>query len=221
LVDEYDEIAEFLEDLVARYRRRTLFVSASAAHFEPWGHEAVTEFAEGLGGRLISSGTRLATGIGLGFGDALLSGALREVMRTDSSIEENLVLRPFPQSGDTQQRATVWKKYREEITSHAGIAVFLFGTKQGDDGVVLADGMEKEFEIARAQGLAVVPVGATGGMSKELSDRTLADPAQFIPELGANGSTLIQAMADHTDDLSSLIEPVIAVIRKLQGGNAG
>lgn len=64
-VDEYDEITEFLEELVARYRRRTVFVSASAANFEPWGKEAVTKFAETLGRQLISSGTRLATGIGL------------------------------------------------------------------------------------------------------------------------------------------------------------
>ncbi len=141
-------------------------------------------------------------------------------MQSDSSIEENLVLRPFPQSGNPEQRAAVWKKYREEITSHAGIAVFLFGTKQGDDGVVLADGIEKEFEIAREQGLAVVPVGATGGMAKELSDRTLVDPAQFIHELGENGPSLIQGMAEHTDNLSGLIEPLISVIRKLQGGNA-
>lgn len=219
-VDEYDEITEFLEELVARYRRRTVFVSASAANFEPWGKEAVTKFAETLGRQLISSGTRLATGIGLGFGDALLSGALREIMRSDSSIEENLVLRPFPQSGDPENRTAVWKEYRQEITSHAGVAVFLFGTKEGDDGVISAQGMKEEFEIARTQGLAVVPIGATGGMAKELADLALADPSQFIPELGADGPTLIQGLAEHTDDLSTLIQPIIAVIRKLQEGNS-
>jgi len=219
LVDEYDEITEFLEELVARYRRRTVFVSASAANFDPWGKDAVTEFAETFGSRLISSGTRLATGVGLGIGDALLSGALREVMRSDSSIEENLVLRPFPQSGDATQRASVWRKYREEISSHAGIAVFLFGTKEGDDGVILADGMQQEFEIARAQGLAVVPVGATGGMAKELAQRSLNDPAQYIPELGADASPLIQTLAEDTGDLSTLIDPLMEVIRRLQGGN--
>lgn len=115
------------------------------------------------------------------------------------------------------------KRRKNSVSGNAEaslIAVFLFGTKQGDDGVVLADGMEKEFEIAREQGLAVVPVGATGGMAKELSDRTLVDPAQFIPELGENGPSLIQGMAEHTDNLSGLIEPLISVIRKLQGGNA-
>jgi hypothetical protein len=219
VVDEYDEITEFLEELVARFRRRTVFVSASAANFEPWGRKAVTDFADALGRRLISSGTRLATGIGIGIGDALLSGALREVMRSDSSIEENLVLRPFPQSGDPGQQAAVWKKYREEITSHAGIAVFLFGTKEGDEGTILADGMEQEFDIARAQGLAVVPVGATGGMAKQLADRSLADPAQFIPELGPEASTLVQGLAEPTEDLSSLIDPLMELISKLQGGN--
>jgi hypothetical protein len=80
--------------------------------------------------------------------------------------------------------------------------------------------MKEEFEIARTQGLAVVPIGATGGMAKELADLALADPSQFIPELGADGPTLIQGLAEHTDDLSTLIQPIIAVIRKLQEGNS-
>lgn len=221
LVDEYDEITEFLSELVARYRRRTVFISASAADFTPWGSSAVHDFAEALGGRLIASGTRLATGIGLGVGDALLSGALREVMRSDSSIEENLILRPFPQIGNPDQRAAIWETYRKEITSHAGIALFLFGTKQGDEGVVLADGMEKEFKIARAQGLAVVPVGATGGVAKVLSDQVMANPDEFIAEIGADGQALIGKLTEPTENLSDLIDPIMAVIHRLQEGNLG
>lgn len=220
LVDEYDEITEFLRVLVARFRRRTVFISASAADYQPWGRAAVFEFAENLGRRLVSSGTRLATGLGLGIGDALLSGALRELMRANGSIEESLILRPFPQIGQPGQRAEIWEEYRNGIISHAGIAVFLFGTKEAAEGIVLADGMEREFEIARDQGVAVIPVGSTGGTAKVLSDRVLADTGQFIPELGAGGPALIGRLAAPTQDLPALLDPLMEVISMLQGGNA-
>jgi SIR2-like domain/Sir2- and TIR-associating SLOG family len=37
LIDDYSEITEFLAELVNRYRRRTVFISASVADYEPWG----------------------------------------------------------------------------------------------------------------------------------------------------------------------------------------
>lgn len=219
LVDEYSEITEFLEDLVARYRRRTVFVSASAADFAPWGQDAVTSFAQELGRRLIASGTRTASGLGAGIGDALVAGALRELMNTNSSIEEGLVLRPFPQVGLPSERAEMWESYRREILSNAGIAVFLFGSKSSDGGeFVIADGMLREFEIAREMGLAVIPVGATGAAAKQLAERVLSDPALYIPELGPEGASAISAMLEGADDLDSLLDPLMALIRKLRQG---
>lgn len=220
VVDDYDEITEFLRELVARFRRRTVFISASAADYSPWGTEAVSEFAETVGRRLIASGTRLATGIGLGIGDALLSGALREVISSESSIEENLVLRPFPRINDPAQQAETWGAYRGEIISHAGIAVFMFGTKQDGENIILADGMAREFEISREQGVAVIPIGASGGMAKELSNLCLAEPQTYLADLGADGAALIGRLAEPTEDLSSLVDPLLEVISKLQGGNA-
>ncbi|PZO78305.1 MAG: hypothetical protein DI629_12360, partial [Mesorhizobium amorphae] len=66
MVDEYAEITEFLQELVDRYRRRTVFISASATSFDPWGKDAVWDFAQRLGRRLASTETRIATGLGLG-----------------------------------------------------------------------------------------------------------------------------------------------------------
>ncbi len=222
LVDEYAEITEFLEELLARYRRRTVFVSASAADFGPWGQEAVTSFAEELGRRLVARGSRVASGIGAGIGDALLAGALRELIRTKATIDEGLVLRPFPQLGPADERAALWESYRREIVSHAGIAVFLFGNKAvGEDDLDVADGMIKEFEIARAQGVVVIPVGATNAAAKVLSDRVLAEPSKFIPELGPDGADAIGRLSGTTDDLTTLLDPLMDLIAKLQGGSAG
>jgi hypothetical protein len=219
LIDEYAEITEFLEELLARYRRRTVFVSASATDFEPWGQTAIASFAQALGRELIASGTRVASGLGAGVGDALVAGALRELMNTKSSIEDGLVLRPFPQVGTPDERAALWEDYRQEILSNVGIAVFLFGNKVNEEGeLTIADGMLQEFKIARQQGVAVVPVGATGAAAKQLAEQVLADPNTLIPELGPGGPDAIRALLNDTSDLEALLVPLMALIRKLREG---
>jgi hypothetical protein len=127
-------------------------------------------------------------------------------------------LRPFPQAGDPSRLASLWEDYRQEILSHAGIALFLFGNKKDRDGeLVVADGVLREFEIARQQGAAVLPIGATGSAAKILADQVVSDPDKFTLELDADGRDMLATLAKHTDDLKSLITPIVALVRKLQG----
>lgn len=218
LVDEFSEITDILRELVSQYRRRTVFMSTSASNFDPWGQSAVIEFAQELGRVLIADGTRIATGVGAGVGDAMFSGALREVMRTKGmSIEDALVLRPFPQVGAPDQLPALWKAYRQEIISQSGIALFLFGNKEEDGKTVTADGLVQEFEIAKQQGISILPIGATGSAAKTLADQVVADPDKYTPELDASGRTQLVSLAVHNDDLMSLIPRILALIRKLQG----
>jgi hypothetical protein len=219
LIDEYTEITEILTELVERFRRRTVFVSTSVANFEPWGRTQITQFAQNLGEALVADGTRIATGLGLGIGDAIFTGALRKIMeRKDSSIEDSLVLRPFPQSGDPTQLTALWDAYRKEILSHSGIALFLFGNKEDSSATVVnADGMVREFKIAIEHGLPVLPIGATGSAAKTLSDKCLADPDKFLPQLNADGRKQFADLANHVDDLNELIPRIINLVRNLQG----
>ena len=218
LVNEYSEITEILRELVRQYRRRTVFVSTSAFNFDPWGKSAVIEFAQELARMLIADGSRIATGVGAGVGDAIFSGALREIMQTRGmTIEDALVLRPFPQVGAPDQLPAIWEAYRQEILSQAGIALFLFGNKEEDGKVALAGGVVREFEISIEQGISVLPIGATGSAAKTLADQVVANPDKFTPELDAAGRTQLGSLAADTDDLSSLIPPIVALIRKLQG----
>jgi hypothetical protein len=218
LIDDYDEITDLLKELVNRHRRRTVFVSASASNYDPWGKAAVDEFAQELGRALVADGTRIATGLGAGIGDAIFTGALREIMQTKAtSIEDALILRPFPQTGDLTQLASLWESYRQEIIAQAGIALFIFGNKEDGGSLVQAEGVLREFEIARQQGVAVMPIGATGAAAKTLADQVVADPNKFSPELDADGRGMLGALAAHSSDLKSLIGPIVELVRKLQG----
>jgi NAD-dependent SIR2 family protein deacetylase len=210
LVDEYSEITEIFSELHRRYRSRIVFISASASNFEPWGQDHVTEFMRELGSELVSRGMIIATGLGLGVGNALFTGALERVVGAHlGAVEDYLIARPFPQAIDDENaRQRAWAAYREDIIGRTGIAVFLFGNKVRPSGEVIeADGMRKEFEIAERLGVICLPIGATGSTARTLHEEFQAkrrdDKSSLAPKLAALG-----------DDKSDLIKlaPLIADI---------
>ena len=215
LIDEYSEITDILRELELRFRRQTVFVSSAAAVFEPWGEEAVTNFMRALGSALISAGVRVSTGLGLGVGNALLTGAIEQIMRErNMHIEDALVVRPFPHAiRDPEERAVIWEKYRQEIIGMSGIAIFLFGNKRVGSKIEPSAGMRREFEIAKNRNLVVLPIGATGSICEQLVGEVFADEA-----LDATTRDALKSMSTPTADLMSLIDPIIKLVKKLREG---
>ena len=83
--------------------------------------------------------------------------------------EDRLLLRPFPQGiEDDNTRQVLWKKYREDMISRAGVAIFIFGNKWSESGTISANGMRSEYEIAKERHCLIVPVGCTGFMAQEI-----------------------------------------------------
>ncbi len=71
-------------------------------------------------------------------------------------IDERLILWPFPQSiEDEQEKRDKFTKYREDMLSEAGVAIFMFGNKLGcqkNPPIVEADGVLEEYSIAKKRG---------------------------------------------------------------------
>jgi hypothetical protein len=184
LLDSYAEYTEVLERLGVRFRRRRVFVSGSAASYAPYSDEDGQDFARTLGAQLIEAGFDLVTGFGLGIGPYLLNGILEGLERGGTrSVHDRVTLRPFPQGiSDPNARAQRWREYRRDMISNAGIAVFVFGNRRNAQGdIEAASGVREEFDLAAERGLALVPVGATGSMSRELHEIVLAQFDQFFP----------------------------------------
>lgn len=210
LVDEYSEITDILAEIERQYRRRTIFVSSSASDFSPWGEAAVTNFMRTLGTALISAKLRVATGMGLGVGNALFTGAFEAIYRDrqQGHLEDRMLMRPFPQYiVDEAKRKEFWEEYRQDIISSAGVALFLFGNKKEGDNIVTADGMIREFEIAQQHGVTCIPVGATKYAAAELAARWIA--------AGAGGdAALLDALRELNiprDNLNELIDPILKI----------
>lgn len=214
LIDSYEQIATILKRIEMAYRCNTVFLSGSAHVFEPWTRTKVESFLCKLGNILIERGYKLSSGIGLGIGNALITGAIQGIYQSnDGSISDRLIMRPFPQHiEDANERIEIWKQYRQEVIGYAGIAIFFMGNKKQDDSVVLADGCLKEFEIACKLGLIVVPIGASGHAAQELYRIVSAEYKKYYPQADQAFLDCIDQLNNATDDPDTLLSSLLTTI---------
>lgn len=200
LVDSYAEYTAVLQTIEARFLRRRVFVSGSAATYAPMSDDEGQELLRLLGAKLIEQGLDVVTGFGQGVGPYLLNGVLEGLEKEGTqSLHDRVTLRPFPQGiADPQVRAARWRAYRRDMIATAGIALFVFGNRtDAQGGIELAPGVQEEFELAAESGLALLPVGGTGYLAHELHTRVMQ---QY--------DTLYPARPEWRDQLASLDENV-------------
>jgi hypothetical protein len=216
LVDSYSEITDLLRELNRRAVRKNVFVSGSADDFDPIGKDKLETFSRSLGAEIIRRDCNLISGIGLGIGGAITIGALEALYSTPAAqVEERTVLRPFPQvapsSGTLDE---IWERYRQDMISKAGFAVFLSGNKRDAAGTFApADGVRREFEIAVQHGVYPIPVGATGHVAKELSAKVLADPEVYFREHAPKVTDSLAVLADESAGESKWLKAIFQIIK--------
>jgi len=213
-VDQFAEITRLLEMLENRFRRRTVFISGSAADYGAWGRGPTEEFLSNLARALIEKNFRLTSGFGLGIGGAVVTGAVQQIYSTrQRSVDEQLVLRPFPIGiKDPAERMKTFSRYRDELIAQAGIAVFIMGNKETGGKTALADGMRTEFELAKSRGLHVIPIGSSGSMASELWSEVMSDLRSFFPKNSAKVRPLFQAIGRPASSPEKLLKPTLDLI---------
>lgn len=213
LVDEYTDIITLLKQVENRYQRKTVLISGSAHEYGAWTQVQADSFVRSLSQALIRNDNRIVSGFGLGVGSQVITGALEELYQHQGKrLHDQLILRPFPQGADAQKQ---WEYYRQEMIAHAGVAVFVFGNKQEAGKVVPANGVRREFEIAKAKGLLLIPIGATGFVAKELWEEITKNFGTYYPE-HATLKPLFEGLGDASNH-QRLIDTVIEIINKAKG----
>ncbi len=193
-----------------------MFISGAAHEYGGWGSEIAQHFIHELSKQIIKTNHKIVSGFGLGVGSAVISGALEQIyMNSQTNKSDRLVLRPFPQQVfGVIDRSEVWRRYREDMISYAGIAIFMFGNKLEGESVVASNGMRQEFDIAKEKGLVLLPIGATGYISEELWSEALMD---LQNRFGSKGDvfTLYQRLGDKSATPEQLVEVVINLLEQL------
>lgn len=214
LVDSYPEITEILIKIEKVYRQKTIFFSGSAQEFGNWEQSKVEGFLSRLGEILIDKDYKISSGIGLGIGNALITGAIKSIYgKHGGNVADFLTMRPFPQFIEEQAlRDETWATYRKEMMRYAGISIFFMGNKMQNGGIVNADGVQKEFEIAEKLGLLLIPVGASGYMAEKLWEQVIADRKKYYPNATDKFVEAIKSLGDKVAEPDMLISKIVDVL---------
>jgi hypothetical protein len=211
LIESYDEVPDLLADVSRRAHLQDVFISGSAASFDPLGEEKFKALCRALGAGLVRKGFNIVSGFGVSVGDLVAFGAMAELPRND---DERIQLWPFPQTLPKGTDVAEFKKrYREGMISNAGVCVVLSGNKSVAGGIVPADGVRQEVEIARAQGKIVIPIGATGHVARELWLDSRGKADRF---LGADVTKNLDVLGDGSASADALTEGVMDILKQLE-----
>ncbi|MBU2039165.1 MAG: SIR2 family protein [Gammaproteobacteria bacterium] len=211
LVDQHSNITCILSQIEREFSRKTVFISGSASDFGAWTQQETETALSALSGALIDSGFKIATGVGLGIGNAVISGAISSIYRNHRGhIEDNLIMRPFPQFiEDKHERDLTWDRYRRDLIGKCGVALFFMGNKIVDGKTINADGVRKEFEIAKEMGLALIPIGGSEFMARELWNEINDNFDAFFSSASPELKAVFNNLGDHLDKPSECISIVL------------
>ncbi|MDU6983665.1 MAG: SIR2 family protein [Terrisporobacter othiniensis] len=215
IISSYSEITSILTKIQKCINKDRVFISGSACEYGDYTDEEADDFIYNLSKRFIKEGYSIVSGFGLGVGSLVISGALEEIYMNQQSInEDQLLLRPFPQKTlETENIQDLWNKYRKDMISKIGIAIFLFGNKISDNGAINANGVYKEFEIAKEDDKIIVPVGVTGYMSKVIWNEVNDNFEKFYPQSSERLRELFNKL-NSLEEKNSIIDIIINFIEE-------
>jgi Sir2- and TIR-associating SLOG family len=216
-IDDYTEITEVLSAIAVRIKRSNIFISGAANSYEPINEKGAGEFVHQLSYNIASLDYKIISGYGLGIGSFVINGALDYKLSTNyRHLDDVLILRPFPQiDSGARPMKDRWTDYRKSMLENAGIAVYLFGNKTVDGKIVPSNGMIEEFEIACANGVVPIPVGATGYVAEELWNKLMAAPDTYYPN-NADLLDAIKQLGNKSLKPGELITQILKAISVLQ-----
>lgn len=181
LIENYTDITTILAEIELRYKKKTVFISGSAEIYEPFDKNDAIGFVHNLSKLLIENDYRIVNGFGWGIGSSVINGSLEAIYSNHSKYSENqLILKPFPQFETGEKKLPdLWEEYRQKMISQCGISFFVFGNKKVEDKIVEANGVLREFEIARDNGTVCIPIGLTKYAAQTIFEIISKEPEKY------------------------------------------
>lgn len=185
-------------------KKKSVFISGCAYEYGRFG-SAGKFLLRDLSRALVRNNFKIVTGYGLGVGPHIVAGALDEVYTAKKeTVHDQLQLFPFPSEPRSEK---IMAAYRDDMIAGVDIALFIFGNKLQDIAICEADGLVKEFEIARSYKKTLIPIGASGYASERLWKRVVSDYDDYFET--RQKYDLYQQLGDHSIDPETLIDLVI------------
>lgn len=214
LLDSYEEITSILKKIKHSVQRKNIFISGSASAYGEMDKAVLEELARNLARNLINQHYNIISGYGLGIGSSVIQGAISELYDNGTcKIGQRIISRPFPTS---QSSIEHWDKYRKDMISNAGIAIFLSGNKLENGKIVDATGVYNEFKIAIENHIIPIPIPATEFMAKKLYDIIMSDFDKYV---GYPSSKTFYEQLGKETDVTKIQEIIIQIIQEVLKGD--
>ncbi len=157
---------------------------------------------------LLKHGFTIVNGFGFGVGNYVVEGAMEELyLGQGERMADRLKVYPFPPQ--SAPIAKIQECYREDMIAQAETAIFLFGNKLEDISVREANGMIREFEIARSRGARLIAVGASGYVSARLWRDVVNNYDEYFETREHFG--LYEKLGDPAAPPQQLIDNILAI----------
>lgn len=211
LIDDYKQIPDILADIQRATKCNSIFISGAAHEYGSAWEKTAPQFIRNLVRELYREHYKIITGHARGIGSYVISSVVEECQNNVSKLEKHLMIKAFPYEdkgrNDYQKLVTT---YREGIFKNAGIAIFMFGNKISDEGVILTDGVYQEFEIAKKFNAYIIPIGSTGYMAKKIWDEISLNIDSY-PYLKAEESVLRESI-----EPEKVIHSILQILARIQ-----
>lgn len=216
LVDDYGETTQILRQLSLRVCLWDVFISGSAHDYGSFGKERMEQLCASLGEAIITDGFNLVSGFGLGIGGRVIAGAIHACMAKGVWMDDRLKLRPFPQGLPADEQQAIWNAIREDLVQSSGVAIFIAGNKldSASNTVVPATGLQAEYELAKAKGKFILPLGSTGFLAKEIWEMVQARLPHFYPGMDVSEDFDIIGNSGKTN--KEIVDATLRILRKLR-----
>jgi hypothetical protein len=216
-VDSYGAVTALLEEMVIRYRRRSVFVSGAAHDYGPLGQRPLENLARGLGERLANQDYTLISGGGLNVGTAAVLGAVARINSRGGLTNERVRVTAFDQIFEDvdQPFERQYNQYRQEMIESAGFAVFISGNKLDGDRIVPANGVIDEFELARRANVIPIAIGASGHAAQEIWHQLSNDPLGYFGDDRA--VSYLERIGPGNTNLTAILDAVFAILHIYDG----
>lgn len=218
LIEEYSDITNILSRIEQRVKKSSIYISGSAEEYGLFTEEQSGDILHKLSFQLSVKGYRIISGFGVGVGSYVINGVIEQLMSIRKKrYEESIILRPFPQKASGEKTIEVlWHEYRENMIQEAGIVVYVFGNKrQKEDGKLInADGVKKEFDIAKSFGLKMIPIGVTGYQSRVIYDHIMDNYQAYYP--GFDDIRPLFEILGASQNIEEIVSTTIQIIEEIR-----
>ena len=211
-IEKYSDITEILKEIEIRYKKQTVFISGSAETYEPYEKNEALGFVHKLSKLLIRNEYKIVNGFGWGIGSSVINGALEQIYENPKKHSESqLIMKPFPQfESGNKKLPELWKEYRQNMISQCGLCIFIFGNKNDKGKIINADGVIKEFEIAKQNQCICIPIGTTQHASKIIFEEISKNPENYYDNYEA-----IFPFIEKLNDTNLSLDEILKVIQEL------